>query len=171
MNVYAWSGATAWVTQSQGVDHTLGIKFQSPGGTSWSGGGSATISLDASASEKGLLNVEAFNSINYRYFHNACTGAYWRPVSVYGLLTNWSHTLAQPSYPACTAYSSGYVIKTRGSNYTFSTGISTPVGGANAQSGYNSSTSIRWDFTKPSELCGNTSQGWVSSSNAETHAA
>lgn len=168
LKVYAWSGALGTVSQSYGVDHKLGIGVKSLAG-GWSGGGSSTISLNASGSRGAVADATVFNSVNYRDYRNSCSPSLTRkPYGVYALLSNFTYA-PHVNYSACTRYTGGTYSKVQGTNVTYSAGVDISGFSVLAQSGHNSESKTSWTVTRATKLCGSSSAGWVSSSQAEAH--
>jgi hypothetical protein len=172
MHVYPGSKAAAVVTQSYGVDHTLGIgaKGAAGGWIGGSGGGRSTISLAASGSVRRTSNSTAFNSINFRDYMTTCGAVQRRPVSVYSILSRID-AATEPNFTACTIYSSGDFSKTQGLNKTFSNEVNIGPVSVDAQSGWNSESKVSWHITSRTGLCGNTNEGWVKSPEAEANSS
>lgn len=53
--------------------------------------------------------------------------------------------------------------KRQGKNYTIGTGVDLTALNVSAQSGFNNSSSITFNVTKTSWLCGSSPNGWTSS--------
>jgi hypothetical protein len=165
--VFGTADAPATITQTYGNDHELGIGFDPSGTATWRMSGTSKISLSASAERGGLAgSVAAWNKINYRDFVTACIGEYRRPISAYGLLTGFTAT-GTPRWTACNPYYSGQASKVQGRNTTWSTGVDIGPIKVSAQGGWNSEVKTTWTFRAPEYICGSTSQGWVSSPEAQ----
>jgi len=171
MAAYAWSGAKVTVTQVNGTDHQLGIGYQVSGGN-WSQSG--TMNLDESsgggAEVAGFINKYIYNAVNYRDWVNSCGATQRRPASTYAFISSTT-SASHPTWSYCTTYTSGTFWKTSGTNVTYSAGVNIIVLSVSAQSGWNTSTKEAWVVTSATKLCGSTSQGWVSSPQAEAHQA
>lgn len=172
MAAYAWSGAKAKVSQSYGVDHQLGIGMKGFSGK-WSVDGTRKVDLNATNSKSGLVNVWAYNRVNYRDEVTWCdvwpsTVTRRLPISVHSLLTKF--TKAKPvvfrDTRKCQTVTSGMdPTKVHGKNYTIGTGVDLPALNVSAQSGFNYSSSITFDVTKTSWLCGSSPEGWAASAS------
>ncbi len=167
LKAYAWSGAMATVSQSYGVDHKLGIGLKSYSG--WTSSGTSTISLNASGSRGGVADATVFNAVNYRDYNNSCSAFTTRkPYGVYAMLTNYTYA-PHVNFTACTRYTGGTYSKVQGVNVTYGSGVDISGFSVSAQSGHNSESKISWTVTRGTRLCGSSSVGWVSSSQAEAH--
>ena len=169
LKAYAWSGALATVSQSYGVDHTLGIGVRSNSSGAWSTSGTSTISLNASGSRGGVADATVYNRVNYRDYSNTCWASTQRkPIGVYSLLSSFTYA-PHVTWSACTIYTGGTYTKTAGTNSTYGSGVNLGPIGVSAQSGFNSESKIAWTVTARTKLCGSSSLGWVSSGQAEAH--
>jgi hypothetical protein len=161
------------VIQKQGTDHTLGIAASaasSPGSFKLSG--SATLSFEAAAETTYGVSERAVNKVNYRKYRDGCPGNFsykWRPIG-YHSLNAGAVSIPRPSWNAndvnCTTYSSGTYYKSRGTNVVFSAGVDLKVVDVSAEAKFSSETQLKWVFTGRAKLCGSSSSGWVSSSQA-----
>ena len=171
LNVYAWSGAKGSVDEEYGVDHTMGVAFESDTKAGFSASGSRTISLNASASQDNIVNSTVWNRVNYQEYRYSCSLAiYRRPVSYYDMLSaDWTYTGVH--------YQSHCTAKSPGLTVTMSTSKSATIGGGvsawgaslSAQSGWNREQSLTYRFTAKSWFCGNSVNGPLQSSVVETH--
>lgn len=172
MAAWAWTGAYATVTQSTGVEHTLGIGIVDSAGV-WSANGTASLSATstASATRGQLLDTYVFNQMNYQdWFYTSCAYTERRPHSSYGFLTDFAYAF-HPYWTACSYYQLGTYTRSSGSNATYGTGVALGPINVSAQSGYNSASSISWTVTLPTALCGSGPEGWVTSLQVEAHAS
>jgi hypothetical protein len=170
MHVYPGQHAPAKVTQSYGVDHSLGIAI-GPG--SWSGGsagGTVTLSLTASGSRNLTSNSTVFNSINFRDYVNVCGWTHRQAISVYAILQRIDPA-AEPAFLSCAEYSSGVYTKSRGVNITFRSEVNVGAVSVDAQSGWTSSSEVAWTVNSRSWLCGSSPSGWASAPEAEANSA
>lgn len=179
MAVYGWTGAKAQISQavSSSSTHTVGIGYR-PNGGSWSVNGSVTqtISTGSAQTVTGITNAFIHNSINYRQWNcseandnTAIIGTEIRPAGFYDIF-NEPHTSAlHVSYTlGCVPKSAGTsIIKTQGTNQTFSAGVTTPLMNLSARSGFNQGTRLEFNVTAPSKVCGNSSQGWLAASSID----
>ena len=173
LNVYAWSGAKGKVTQSAGVDHTLGVGVKVSGQSSWGESGTNTESFSASASQGNVVNSSAWNRVNYRDYGNTCSVVtYRRPVGFYDLLSNDWAPVSHPRFTAsCSTKLKGADWDTGSAkNRTYATGMDIGPISVSAQSGYTARMNLHFDFTQKSRICGNSGEGLVASSEVETHA-
>jgi hypothetical protein len=179
MAVYGWTGAMAKISQavSSSSTHTVGIGYK-PNVGSWSVNGSVTQTISTSSSQTvtGITNAFIHNSINYRRWNcseandnTAIIGTEIRPAGFYDIF-NEPHTSAlHVSYTlGCVPKSAGTsIIKTQGTNQTFSAGVTTPLMNLSARSGFNQGTRLEFNVTAPSKVCGNSSQGWLAASSID----
>jgi hypothetical protein len=173
LNVYAWWGAKGKVTQSAGVDHTLGVGVKASGSSSWSAAGTNTESFSASASQANVVNSSAWNRVNYRDYGNTCSVlTYRRPVGFYDLLSNDWAPVSHPRFTAsCATKLKGADWDTGSArNRTYGTGMDIGPISVSAQSGYTAQMNLHFDFDRKSRICGNSDEGLVHSSEVETHA-
>jgi hypothetical protein len=173
LNVYAWSGAMGTVTQSSGVDHTLGIGIKDNVKGTWSASGSSTISLNASASQSRIVNSSVWNRVNYRDYIDQCVRkTRRRPLSYYDMLSNdWAHVAHVNFTASCSIKLDGATWSTTSAkNKTYGAGVDLGPINASAQSGYNSAMDLKFTFTEKSKLCGNSDDGLVLSSQLDTRA-
>ena len=173
LNVYAWRGAKGRVTQSSGVDHTLGVGVKVSGQGGWSASGTNTKSFSASASQGKVVNSSVWNRVNYRDYGNTCSVlTYRRPVGYYDLLSNDWAPVAHPRFTAsCSTKLAGADWDTGSArNRTYGTGMDIGPISVSAQSGYTTRMNLHFDFTRKSRICGNSNKGLVDSSELETHA-
>lgn len=172
MQAYGWSGAQATVYEDYGNDHTLGIGLSTNAkGTSFTQSGTQTLNVGASAERGGVVDANVYNRVNYRDYYNTCTPHFERrPISVYGLLTDYTYA-PHPRWSTCIRYSSGKYTKAKGSNVTYSAGVDIGPVSISARSGWDSNTKLVWQVTRPTSICGSSAQGWVTSALAEAHAA
>lgn len=179
MAVYGWTGAKAKISQalSSSSSHTVGIGYKLNVGP-WSVSGSATqtISTGSAQTITGITNAFIHNSINYRRWNCseandniAIVGTEIRPAGFYDIFNepntialHVNHTLGCVNKSAGTS-----VVKTAGTNQTFSAGVTTPFINLSARSGFNQGTRLEFTVTAPSKVCGNSSQGWLAASNID----
>lgn len=171
MKAYAWSGAMATVHQDYGNDHTLGIGFSQTGSlTSFTQSGTKSVNMAASGVRSGVADALVYNKINYRDYKATCSPVvYRRPLSVNALLSNFTYA-PHVTWGTCTTYTGGTYAKLQGTNVTYSAGMDIGPVNVSAKSGWDANTEIDWTVTARTKLCGSSSYGWVSSSQAETHA-
>ena len=171
LKAYAWSGAYATVHQDYGNDHTLGIGYSaSSSGTSFSQSGTMTVNMAASAVRGGVADATVWNKINYRDYYNTCYVSFTRkPLSVNALLTNFTYA-PHVTWGTCTTYTGGTYTKSQGTNVTYSAGMDIGPSNVSAKSGWDSNTEVAWSVTARTKLCGSSTAGWVSASQAEAHA-
>lgn len=178
MAVYGWTGAKATISQavSSSSSHTVGVAYK-PNVGSWTVNGSTTqtISTGSAQTITGITNAFIHNSINYRRWNcseandnTTIVGTEIRPAGFYDIF-NEPHTSAlHVSYTlGCVLKSSGTIIKTQGTNQTFSAGVSTPYINLSARSGFNQGTRLEFNVTAPSKVCGNSAQGWLAASSID----
>ena len=173
LNVFAWSGGKGSVTESSGVNHTLGVGAKVAGSGSWSASGTNTESFSSSAGQNGVVDSSVWNRVNYRDYGNTCSVmTYRRPVGYYVLLSNdWAQVAHQRFSGACSTRLAGSFWDTSSAqNRTYGTGMDIGPISVSAQSGYTGSMKLAFNFTKKSVLCGNSGSGLLSSSELETHA-
>lgn len=173
LNVYAWSGAKGRVTQSSGVEHTLGVGVKASGSSSWSASGTNTESFSASASQGNVVNSSVWNRVNYRDYGNTCSVlTYRRPVGFYDLLSNDWAAVSHPRFTgSCATKLKGAAWDTGSAkNRTYGTGMDIGPISVSAQSGYSARMNLHFDFDQKSRICGNSGAGLVESSEVETHA-
>ncbi|SDU74859.1 hypothetical protein [Jiangella alkaliphila] len=164
----AWSGAPGTINQGVGVDHTLGVAFQPTSGQGASFGGSIKISHNASSSVGGFTagGSAIHNRVNYKKYNDWCNLRYvYKPISMHSLLTHWIGVARKAHNPpgGCTPYTSGTHRKGSAKNVTFTGGIDVGPISVSAQSGWNVETNMAFVVRQPTNICGNTSSGWVSS--------
>jgi hypothetical protein len=170
MHVYPGKTAAATVTQNYGVDHAVGIAFAD--GSSWAGGaagGTHTISLAASGSKRLLANSTAFNALNFEDFVSPCGWTQRVAYQVYSILGRID-AAAEPNFTNCTPYGPGYtLIKSAGTNVTYHSQVNVGPVSVNAQSGYNSDSSVMWKTGGTlNGICGS-NNGWASAAEAEAN--
>lgn len=173
LDVYAWSGAQGTVTESSGVDHTLGVGVTTNSGGSWSGSGTKTISLHSSGSQSSIENSSVWNRVNYRDYSYSCAPrTERRPLSYYDMLSNdWAQVAHVNQTASCVTKLAGASWSTSSAkNKTFGAGMDIGPINVSAQSGFNSSMDLTFNFTSKSKLCGNSSSGVVESSVLDTRA-
>jgi len=165
VNVYAWSGAKATLTQTEGVKHTLGIATGG-GSTTWKANGESTISLDASADSEDIRSTQKYaNNVSCRDYRNTCWDFITRKPNGADALLTESKSIAAVTFGSCVTYTGGTYTKTRGTNRTFGTGVELPYINVKAQSGFNSETKIKWVVTAKTRMCGSNG-GWAAASEA-----
>jgi hypothetical protein len=170
MHVYPGRNSPATVLQSLGVDHSLGIAVgSSTGWVGGSAGGTATISLQASGSKTLTYNATAFNALNFRDYRNVCGWTHRQATSVYAVLQRID-TAAEPDFRYCSNAPGTTYTKARGTNVTFRAEVNVGPVSVDAHSGWNSSSSVTWHVTGPTQLCGSSTLGWASASEAEANA-
>lgn len=143
------------VTQGSGTSHSLGVAVNFGGG--WKGSGSTTKTTSSSASQSGISTARRYyNRVKYRYYTNSCGVAYgyrWRPYSIQELVAGYV-LVSRLNYSSCSTQGNGYeYTKNRGRNTTYGTGVDLAQVNVSAQSGYNSDTSLTWDFTGTAKIC------------------
>lgn len=160
--VYGWKGARGVVDFNVGSSHTLGIAAGKE--KKWSAAGSATISTDAGATVKGLIDAETMNRVNYRDYKNLCwSHTRRRPVSFSALLPSGDFKKTKhKNFKTCAAYDGNATVwKTKGRNATYTSGVALPYVNVSAQSGWTTSTKEGFEITKKSWICGSTDDGWA----------
>jgi hypothetical protein len=173
LNVYAWSGARGTVTQSNGVDHSLGIGIRNGNTGAWKGSGSSTISLNSQGSQSRIVNSSVWNRVNYRDYIDQCAqDTKRRPLSYYDMLSNdWAPVAHVKFTASCSIKLDGATWSTGSAkNKTYGAGVDLGPINVSAQSGYNSSMDLKFRFTQKSKLCGNSSLGLLDSSRLDARA-
>ena len=176
-NVWAGSRSPVTLHQAYRSSHTLGMAFKNTSGK-WSQSGTYSYEQEFSGSgdKAGLIDRKVYNQVNYAEFRcgqlysNALLGYAWLPQSIYAIASKANYISPHPRWSACSAYSNGdKMIKSAGTNITYGGGVGFGPITLSAQAGWSADTSLTWNFTGNSWLCGNTSSGWVSSPQAESH--
>lgn len=149
------TNAKAKVTQGSGTSHSLGVAVSF--GNGWKGSGSTTKTTSSSASQGGIATARRYyNRVKYRYYTNTCGashGVRWRPHSIQELVSGYV-LVSRLNYSACRRHDAGYTYtKNRGRNTTYGSGVDLTQINVSAQSGYNTDTSLHWDFTGGAKLC------------------
>ncbi len=171
MAAYGWSGTHATVTQGATSTHTLGVAVKvGTGGWAASGSAGFSESQGSSATQSGIADAYVHNALNYRQYQTVCTGQLVRDTlraeSTYDYLSNFTFA-PHINYATCVTKSAGaVVVKNTATDLTFGAGVSLPVElSVSAQSGWNTTTQATWKTTATTKLCGNSTTGWVNSSN------
>lgn len=160
--IYGWKGARGMVDFNVGSSHTLGVA--SGRGKDWNAAGTGTISTDAGAQVKGLIDKETMNRVNYRDYKNLCwSHTRRRPVSFSALLPSGDFKKTKDkNFKTCAAYDGNATVwKTKGRNVTYNAGVALPYVNVSAQSGWSTSTKEGFEITRKSWICGSTDDGWA----------
>jgi hypothetical protein len=170
MHVYPGKHAPATALQEFGVNHGVGIatNFSSK----WVGGaagGTINLSLKARADVTLTANSTVFNALNFRRFTNLCGWAQERSTSVHAIL-NRIDAAAEPDFTSCNSVPIGSnPAKASGKDVTFKAQVNVGPVSVNAQSGWNSLSSVTWHIKAATNLCGSSSLGWASAAEAEAN--
>lgn len=171
--------APVTVMQVTGTSHTLGVALKVDGSSSWSQSGTQTVSFGASAtSNYGATSSIIENRVNYRQWQQLCAigplikiDLLWRPHSYHSLNTGQVIVSRPTSWSVagnCTIYGANNTLtKDRGTNATFSAGVSLTVLSVSARAAFSNNTKLQWAFSQSGGwLCGSNGDGWVSAPQA-----
>jgi hypothetical protein len=178
MNVYAWSGAPATVTEEKSTSHTLGVAISTDDSFSHlKADGSATLEFKTvrGGVQGNVVNATMWNYVNYRDNEVTCPfggpATYHRvPTGLYELMPGINtytgvvhfHQSGAPHNPPFRWYTEN------AKNVTYSVGVQFGPFGLSAQSGYGSSDQIEFNFTQFGRICGSNPNGPLVSAQVDT---
>lgn len=147
--------AKAVLYQVRGSSHTLGIAHKSNDG-GWGQSGTLTRSFENESVQGGIVGTKKYyNHVRYRKYTYTCGGSSWRPNNEQEAIAGHVVVPAQ-NYNHCTTHGKEYKFtKTNGKNATLSAGVDLSMINVSAQSGWNSTTKIKWSFTGRAKICWN----------------
>ncbi|GAA2105433.1 hypothetical protein [Actinomadura alba] len=175
MKVLAWSGAKATVEQTTSSTHQLGVGAKYSG-ENWSASGKVSVQtrIEGGASTDNVADAYVWNKVNYRDIIVKCiapSGGWTRtdrtPTGFNDLNADFTRA-PHTNLRFCATKLPGKYWKTRGRNTTFETGVDMGPISVSAQAGFDSNTKLQYVVTRKSKLCGNSSAGWLSSSQIES---
>jgi hypothetical protein len=183
MHVHNWPGAKATVEQAiQGSSsHELGIAVKYPGKV-WQPQGTWSLTQGKSSSSgarvSSIVNKALYNSVNYREVvyktwssHEECYRMR-RPMSFYDLLNEPHTDITHVNFrKGCTIRRGGEIWKDSQRNQTFKGGVDLGVVNVSAQSGYSEGTRVGFTITRPTRICTNSAQGWLSATRFDLRSA
>ena len=170
MAAYGWSGTHATVTQGATSTHTLGVAVKV--GTGLGGERQCRVQREPGFErhperDRGRVRPQRLElpPVPDR-LHRAAGQGTLRAESTYDYLSNFTFA-PHINYATCVTKSAGaVVVKNTATDLTFGAGVSLPVElSVSAQSGWNTTTQATWKTTATTKLCGNSTTGWVNSSN------
>lgn len=164
LNVWAWRGAKATVTESTGSTHTLGVGVRTGSGPwTFAGHSEETWSHDMTVSTPPISNNRAVgNAVNYRIFRLRC-GASWFQTSVRSmgidalLPSRFIHRKIRPiRFRHCVSYDAGQAIQIHDSaNVTYGGGVDLGFVSLSAHASLTDSTQEIFIPTRRTWICGN----------------
>jgi hypothetical protein len=177
MVVHGTEGAKAEVTESTASNHTMGVEVSTHGGfNDMTASGTATDSYTRKTKAVSPLYTDQAitNRVNYRNKIFTCGNKDYKwarvPDGYYDLMTNDGNpVVTHPNYQNCGSHAAGSHWATESAkSATQEFGVTVVGIGLTAQSGFGTSQTITFYFTQDGEVCGNSMQGPVHSSQVES---